>query len=185
MQTAHGIRYLTVLHLHGIHLGFDARWLGARGLGLMLLTLLTPAGPLNTDATIPLWVRVTVGFSSVLAVIVTSLGHELGHALAGRLAGLNVRAIVLAPEGGVTIRASSDRPHVNFRTALAGPLANAVFATASAGLALYFVPEGFLSRYLTQIGALQLLTAVANLLPLGPMDGSNILAAWRGFKALA
>jgi Zn-dependent protease len=186
MQTAHGIRYLPVLHLHGTHLGFDARWLGARGLGLMLLlTLLTPSGPFSADATVPFWVRCAVGLSSILAVVVTSLGHELGHALAGRLAGLKVRAIVLAPEGGVTIRATSDRPHVNFRTALAGPLANAVFATACAMLALYLVPEGFLSGYLTQIGALQLLTAIANLLPFGPMDGSNILAAWRSLKALA
>jgi Zn-dependent protease len=122
----------------------------------------------------------------VLAVALTSLGHELGHAVAGRLAGLRVRAIVLAPEGGVTIRASSDHPRVNFRTALAGPMANAVFASGFAMLAL-LVPtqDSFLAGFLTNLGLLQLATGVVNLLPLGPMDGSHILAAWRACRAVA
>src|SRR5207237_7818779 len=122
------------------------RWVGTRGLGLMLaLTLATPAGPLSIDSAVPLWLRLLVGLSSVLMVVATSLGHELGHALAGRMAGLAVRAIVLAPEGGVTIRSTSEHAHVNFRTALAGPLANAVFATLCAAAAPVVVPHSFAS----------------------------------------
>jgi Zn-dependent protease len=184
MHTLHGIRFMPVVRIDGILLGLDARWLGVRGFGIvLLLTLATPGGPLSQDSSLPTWARVLIGLSSVLAVALTSLGHELGHALAGRLAGLRVRAIVLAPEGGVTIRASSDHPQVNFRTALAGPMANALFASGFAVLA-FFAQDSYLAAFLTNVGLLQLATALANLLPLGPMDGSHILAAWRACRAL-
>jgi len=183
MQTVRGIRFLPVARVSGTLLGLDARWLGTRGLMLsLLLVLFTPGGPLNHDTDLPVWVKIGVGLSSVLAVALTSLSHELGHAIAGRLAGLPVRAIVLAPEGAVTIRDTSDRPHVNFRTALAGPLSNALLGTACALLALAVVPDSFAATFLTQVGGLQLLTGVVNLLPVGPMDGSNILAAWRACR---
>jgi hypothetical protein len=62
MHTLHGIRFVPVLRVDGVLLGLDARWLGARGLGLMLLlTLATPAGPLSQDSSVALWLRVLVG----------------------------------------------------------------------------------------------------------------------------
>jgi Zn-dependent protease len=184
METLHGIRFVPFARVRGTLLGLDVRWLGVRGLALMVaLALATPAGPLSQDLNVPLWARVAIGLSSVLAVLLTSLGHELGHALAGRMSGLAVRAIVLAPHGGVTIRASSDRPQVNFRTALAGPMANAVLGAVCAALALLAAPNTFLSGWLMLVSALQLLTALANLLPLGALDGSHIAAAWRALSA--
>src|SRR6266508_1409419 len=105
METLHGIRFLPVARIQGTLLGLDARWMGTRGLVLMLaLALATPAGP----------------------------------------------------------------------------LANALFGTAFVALALVLTPDSFASGWLTQVGALQLITALANLLPFGPMDGTNIVAAWRG-----
>jgi Zn-dependent protease len=185
MQTVHGIRFLPVARVSGTLLGLDARWLGTRGLMLSFaLVLFTPGGPLNRDSDLPLWVKIAVGLSSLVAVAITSFGHEVGHALAGRLAGLPVRAIVLAPEGAVTIRESSDQPQINFRTALAGPLANALLGTAFAITAGWVVQDSFASTFLGHVGGLQLLTGVANLLPFGPMDGTRILAAWRDCRAL-
>jgi Zn-dependent protease len=186
MHTLHGIRFLPVARIDGTLLGLDARWLGVRGVMLMVVfALVTPSGALGEAGPVPLWLKLGLGLSSMVAVALTSLGHELGHALAGRLAGLKVRAIVLRPEGGVTIRSTSDQPQVNFRTALAGPLANALFASLCALLAIWAVPDSFAAGYLNQVGMLQLFTAVANLLPLGPMDGSHILAAWRACRSLA
>jgi Zn-dependent protease len=183
METVHGIRFLPVARVQGMLFGLDARWLGKRGVGLTLLVALaTPGGPLSQESPLPLWLRILIGLSSMLSVAVTSLGHELGHALAGRLAGLSVRAIVVGPDGGATIRATSDHAHINFRTALAGPMANAVFASLCAALALAFVPDSFASGWLTNLGLLQLCTGVANLLPFGPMDGANIVAAWRALR---
>ena len=46
-------------------------------------------------------------------------------------------------------------------------------------LALVFQLEGALCTFMVELAALQLLTAVANLVPFGPMDGQRMLAAWR------
>jgi len=179
MQTLHGIRFLPIARIDGTLLGLDSRWLGARGLGLMaLLTLATLAGQLGPDTASPLWVRLCTALSMIPAVVLTSLGHELGHVVASRLAGLSVRAVVLAPQGGVTIRAGSDEPAVNFLTALAGPVANAVFGLICMCVVIG-VPEGPMNNFFIELAALQLLTAAANLVPCGRMDGQRMLAAWR------
>ncbi len=186
MQSIHGIRFLPVARVSGTLFGLDARWLGSRGLLLtLLLVMFTPGGPLNHESDVPLLVKFGIGLSSLVAVAFTSITHELGHALAGRLAGLPVLAIVLAPEGAVTIRESSEQPRVNFRTALAGPLVNALLGTACVALAVLVVPDTFTATFLSQVAGLQLLTGMANLLPVGPMDGSKILTAWRACRAIA
>ncbi len=183
METLHGIRFLPVARIQGTLLGLDVRWVNRRGLVVMLvLALAAQTGPFSGESSVPLWVRLAIGLGSILSVVVTSLGHELGHALAGRMAGLAINAIVLAPEGGFTIRASSEHAHVNFRTALAGPMANAIFASACAALALIAAPDSFAAGWLTQVGWLQLFTAVLNLLPVGPLDGAKIVSAWQSLR---
>jgi Zn-dependent protease len=163
-----------------MQLGLDARWLGIRGLGLFgLMTLATLIGQLGQDSVSPLWLRLSTACLIVPAIVLTSLGHELGHVLASRLAGLSVRAVVLAPQGGVTIRAGSNQPAINFLTALAGPVANAILGLLCVWLAVVLQPDGLLSTFLVELAGVQLLTAVANLVPLGPMDGQRMLAAWR------
>src|SRR5713226_6896896 len=164
MQTLHGIRFLAVARIDGMQLGLDARWLDVRGLGLLVLLMLaTMVGQLGQDAAPPLWVRLCSAVLIVPAIVLTSLGHELGHVLASRLAGLSVRAVVLAPQGGVTIRAGSEAPAVNFFTALAGPVANAVLGLMCIGLVLVLPLEGPLTTFVFELAALQMLTADANL----------------------
>jgi Zn-dependent protease len=178
VQTLQGIRFLPVTRVDGILLGLDAAWLGVRGWGLMLLlTLAAAVGPLTHDATPPMWARLCAGLSIVAAILLTSIGHELGHVLASRMAGLPVRAVVLAPQGGMTIRAASDDPTVNFFTALAGPLSNAFLGTLCLWLAVATGCEGLVRDFMVEVAALQLLTAIANLVPFGPMDGRRMLAA--------
>ncbi len=184
MQTLHGIRFLPVARIDGMQLGLDARWLDLRGFGLMLLlTLATLAGQLGQAPGSSLWLRLATAALIVPAILLTSLGHELGHVLASRLAGLSVRAVVLAPQGGMTIRAGSDEPAINFLTALAGPLANALLGVLCIWLALVLQLEGALCTFVVELAALQLLTAAANLVPFGPMDGQRMLAAWRAAAA--
>ena len=73
MQTLHGIRFLPVARVSGTLLGLDARWLGTRGLMLSLLVVLfTPGGPLNHDTDLPVWVKLGIGLSSLVAVALTS-----------------------------------------------------------------------------------------------------------------
>ncbi len=180
MHTLHGVRFLSVARIDGMHLGIDARWLDVRGLGVLVLLVLAPmAGQLGPDASSPLWVRFFSAMLIVPAILMTSLGHELGHVLASRLAGLSVRAVVLAPQGGVTIRAGSSAPVVNFLTALAGPVANAVLGVSCIWLVLVLQLDGPLDTFVIELAALQLLTAAANLVPFGAMDGHRMLQAWR------
>jgi Zn-dependent protease len=178
MQTLHGIRFLPIGRIDGMLLGLDSRFLGTRGLSLMaLLTLATLVGQLGENSPAPVWLRLCIGFSMVPAVLLTSLAHELGHVVASRLAGLSVRAVVLAPQGGFTIRGTSDEPAINFLTALAGPLANAVLGIVCLTLAVG-MSAGPLSTFVLELTALHFITAAANLLPFGPMDGRRMLAAW-------
>jgi len=83
----------------------------------------------------------------------------------------------------MTIRAGSDEPAINFLTALAGPLANALLGVLCIWLALVLQLEGALCTFVVELAALQLLTAAANLVPFGPMDGQRMLAAWRAAAA--
>src|SRR5216683_249009 len=152
MQTLHGIRFLSVARVDGMQLGLDARWLDVRGLGLIvLLSLATLAGQLGQDLGSPLWMRLCTACLIVPAIMLTSLGHELGHVIASRLAGLPVRAVVLAPQGGMTIRAGSDAPAVNFLTALAGPVANAVLGVSCIWLVLVLQLEGPLDTFVIEL----------------------------------
>jgi len=180
MHTIHGIRFLPVGRIDGVQLGLDARFLSWRGLSVLaLLTLATLAGQLGHESGSAVWLGLAQAGLIVPAIALTSLGHELGHVLASRLAGLTVRAVVLTPQGGVTIRARSNEPAVNFLTALAGPLANALLGTISVWLALTCELEGPLLTFMVELTALNLLTAAANLLPVGAMDGQRMLTAWQ------
>jgi Zn-dependent protease len=175
VQSLHGVRFLPVARIDDMLLGLDARWLHARGWGALLMLLVASA----VTAPGSIWTRLLMGLSLVSAVILTSFTHELGHVVASRLAGLPVRAVVLAPQGGLTIRGGSDAPVVNLLTALAGPLANAVLGSLCISMLIALGPDAQSSQLLIELAALQLLTAVANLVPWGPMDGRRILAAWR------
>ena len=180
MQTLQGIRFLPLARVDGTWFGLDARWFGLRGLGLLLLLVLaSPAGPLSSAEAIPWWARAGIGLATVAALVLTTLGHELGHAIVGRLSGIAVRAVVVAPQGGMTIRGACDQPALDFRTALAGPFANAILGTLCLCLAVSVGSDNLMRSVFIYAAALQLITAIANLLPYGPMDGQRILAAWR------
>ena len=172
---------MPVASVRGTLLGLDARWLGHRGLIVsLLLVMVSPAGPLSPDTTLSLWVKCGIGLSSVLLMLLTSLSHELGHALAGGLAGLPVRAVVLGPGGGVTIRGASEHAHINALTALAGPLANLVLGIACGWVATQVAGDALAFGLLLQVAVLQLITSAANLPPFGQFDGSRIFAMRRG-----
>lgn len=146
---------------------------------LVLLTLAALVAQSGQDSDMPFWARLAMAVLFVPGIVLTSLGHELGHVLASRCAGLSVSAVVLAPQGGATIHAGSDNPAVNFLTALAGPAANALLGTMCVWLALALHAEGLVTMWLLELAALQVLTALANLVPIGPMDGQRMLAAWQ------
>jgi Zn-dependent protease len=174
VSTLDGIRFLRLAQLHGISIGLDRRWFGIHGLAVCtLIALVAPSGLLSGDSAQPLWQKACWSGAAVLAVCLTSLWHELGHAAAGRLAGLRVRAVVVGPYGGLTIRASSDLATANVFTALSGPLANGLLGA----LALACAGNAPLAPCLFQFAAVQFLTAAINMLPFGTLDGARALRA--------
>jgi Zn-dependent protease/CBS domain-containing protein len=125
--------------------------------------------------------RYVIALSAPLLYGVSVLLHELGHAVAGRVCGLQVRAVVLDGLGGVT-HFDDDPPSAGAATgvAVAGPVASAVLGFI-AWVAASSTSGAFLHVVLAQLAVGNLLIAAFNLLPGLPLDGGHVLAAglWR------
>jgi Zn-dependent protease len=132
---------------------------------------------------LPLW---TVAFVTALLLFVSVLLHELGHSLVALRQGVQVRSITLFLLGGV---ASVERECNTARGALlvaaAGPAVSLMLATlllAGTHGAQHLSP--LLGEMVSQLGALNLVLGLFNLLPGLPLDGGLIVKAlvwqWTG-----
>jgi Zn-dependent protease len=109
--------------------------------------------------------------------------HELAHAWAGRRMGLRVRGLALTPWGAACAFVEDEArempsPAAMVVTTAAGPLGSFVAASLCfAGTMV--VPSGSLADLvLADVAVLNLALAVANLLPLLPIDGGWVLAGF-------
>ncbi len=116
------------------------------------------------------------GLSAGIALLLSITLHELGHSLAAMAFGCRVRDITLMMMGGcATLLSMPRKAWQEFLVAAAGPavsLALALFGLLTPirntfGVFLYY-----------QIGVLNLVLFVFNLLPAFPMDGGRILRAF-------
>jgi Zn-dependent protease len=129
--------------------------------------------------------------SSTLAWIVSGLGaavlfcsvliHELSHSLVAIRNGLPIRRITLFIFGGVAQMEEEPRtPGVEFRMALAGPLASLVIAAIS-GVARFILlkgsPESIAAVILEYAFYANTVLACFNLVPGYPLDGGRIFRA--------
>lgn len=98
--------------------------------------------------------------------------HELGHALVGRLFGIQTRDITLYPFGGIA-RMTMGRlaPLPELVVSLAGPAVNMVLAVGAWLLADLGMPAA------RELALLNLALGIFNLLPAYPMDGGRVLRA--------
>jgi Zn-dependent protease/CBS domain-containing protein len=118
--------------------------------------------------------------------------HELGHALVAQREGLQARAIILLPIGGITVMddahaapASTAPWKRDIRIALAGPLVNIAIGVICAIVVLARYPEANLwmkplvhsNHLLRSLVWANLYLGLFNLLPAYPMDGGRILRA--------
>jgi tetratricopeptide (TPR) repeat protein len=123
--------------------------------------------------------------------ILSILLHELGHALAARLVGVEVRGIVIWLLGGLTSLARKpEKPSHNLVISAAGPLVNMLmgFLFVATYILLYLLapraptPSAFIwmQTFMELCFSLAFLNVVLvffNLLPIYPLDGGNILHA--------
>ena len=129
--------------------------------------------------------KIWAAYEYILLFLIVLL-HEFGHALACRQTGGRAEQIVLWPLGGIAFVDPPRRPGAMLWSIAAGPLVNVllvpvlwvalrVFASAA-----YDHPDLFLLVY--QVGQINLLLLIFNLLPVYPLDGGQILRSllWFG-----
>lgn len=127
-----------------------------------------------------------IAFVTAILLFVSVLLHELGHSLVALRQGVEVRSITLFLLGGV---ASVERECTSARGALlvaaAGPAVSLVLATlllAGSHGAQHLSPV--VGEMVSQLGALNLVLGLFNLLPGLPLDGGLIVKAlvwqWTG-----
>ncbi|MCB9701168.1 MAG: site-2 protease family protein [Myxococcales bacterium] len=113
----------------------------------------------------------------LLAVFASVLLHELGHALTGRLYGIETRKITLSPLGGLAqLEAGMLPPRAELWVALAGPLVSFLLAGVFFTLAA-LTGEWSPSSFVGGLGWANLMIAAFNMLPAFPMDGGRVLRA--------
>jgi len=125
----------------------------------------------------------------IVALFFCVLLHEFGHSLVAQRLGIEIRGITLLPIGGISnMESLPEKPADEVKITIAGPLVNVVLALIFFGVALLFgagrlAPSdlftgvGSASQFLFDLGYLNVVLGVFNLLPAFPMDGGRILRA--------
>jgi Zn-dependent protease len=122
-----------------------------------------------------------VSVIAVLALFTSVLAHELAHSLVAIRNGLMIRKITLFIFGGVAhMESEPQRPGVEFKMAVAGPLMSLALAGLF-GLAWYLMPEdlagGAVVLVLEYAALANTALACFNLIPGYPLDGGRVLRA--------
>ncbi len=125
--------------------------------------------------------HLAMGLVGSFLFVLSLLLHELGHALAARLRGIEVEGITLFIFGGMArTRREVERPLDEFLVAAMGPVVSFVLAAAFYLAASVALRQGMgpgITVTAETLGYLNLLLAALNLLPGFPLDGGRILRA--------
>lgn len=133
----------------------------------------------------------TLAVAWLIGLVLCIFLHELGHAFAARIVGVEVKSIVIWILGGLTNLAHKpEKPSHNLAIAAAGPLVNMVlgflFVAAYIVLYLFSLKDLGLSTFIWlqtviqlcfSLAFLNVILVVFNLLPIYPLDGGNIMHA--------
>ena len=167
---------LELIKIKGIPLRVHPSW-------FLILTLCTwiAQGQLSSvsDVSLPAWLRWGIGLITALLLFLSVLLHELGHSFVALNEGVKVESITLFLLGGVArLEKECSTAMGTLRVAAAGPLVSILLAI----ILLRSVPfageiNPFLGNLFAQIGLINLLLALFNLIPGLPLDGGVILKA--------
>jgi len=172
-------RQLLIAHVSGIPVRIDYRW-------FFVLALMSWVTASSINSLIDnVFTSFLFGLLTTLVFFVSIFLHELAHAFAARMEGVEVVEIVLHPFGGLArFRREPDTPRAEFRIAIAGPVASFLLALVFLGLMAIFnlLGTNILAPLFFVLALGNFLLAVFNLFPGYPLDGGRVLRAylWRG-----
>jgi len=168
-------RQVLVAHIFGIPVRVDYRWFFV----LALMSWITASGIHSlTENALTSFI---FGLVTTLILFASIFLHELAHAVAARMEGVQVLEIVLHPFGGLTrFRHEPETPRAEFRIAIAGPVASFLLALFFLGLMAIFnsLESSILAYLFFTLLLLNFLLAVFNLFPGYPLDGGRVLRAY-------
>lgn len=172
-------RQISVARVYGIPVRIDYRWFVVFFVSVWLVSMSLQRGIRGLPPVEPV-VGWLLGVITTLSFFLSVFGHELSHAIVGRMEGIEIEEIVLHPFGGLArLKHEPDTPGAEFRIAVAGPAASFLFAVLAFGAYQIALMGGYrtAAALLFFIGAGNLLLAVFNLFPGYPLDGGRVLRA--------
>ena len=172
-----------LLTIRGIPLRIHPSWFVILGLATVAFKQQYSQQLSSSGSGIELW---GLGLLTALLLFVSVLLHELGHSLVAIQQGVKVRSITLFLLGGVaSVERECPTAMGSLMVAAAGPLVSLVLAAlllASGHSVAHASP--LLGAMVNELGGLNLILALFNLLPGLPLDGGLILKAlvwqWSG-----
>lgn len=162
--------------IRGIPLRIHPSWFIVLGLATAGFQQQYSVSLLGRASPVALWL---LACTTAVLLFVSVLLHELGHSLVAIAHGVKVRSITLFLLGGVaTVERECSTAIGALQVAAAGPIVSLILAgllLAGAHPAAHLSP--LLGEMVTQLGVLNLVLALFNLLPGLPLDGGLIVKA--------
>ena len=121
------------------------------------------------------------GIAAGVALLVSITLHELGHSLVAMLFGCRVRDITLMMLGGcATLMHMPRKAWQEFLVAAAGPLVSLLLGLSGFWVARHVPALGRVAQtfFYYQVGYLNIILCLFNLVPAFPMDGGRILRSF-------
>jgi Zn-dependent protease len=183
---------IKLMDVFGFRIGVDASWFL-----ILFLLIFTLSGPFRSTLHSSDAVAYLTTVVSVLLLFASLIVHEIGHALAARRQGIDVRRIDLFLFGGLTqMSRDAATPGEEFKVAVAGPIATlgVIFVCIAVDLSivgLHRLTHAIVLDSDIQITPVLLslswllpmnvLLLIFNLIPAFPLDGGRIARAivWR------
>ncbi len=175
---------ITIGKLSGITINIDYSW-------FFIFLLVTWSLAANYFPSVfPDWSiaqAVVAGLITSLLFFASVLAHELGHSITAQKHGIPVSSITLFIFGGLAnISREPEKPGVEFKIAIAGPLTSIVLGIIFWVL-YFFLPSprfDVVTEIAFWLGWINLSLAVFNLLPGFPLDGGRVLRSiiWKVSK---
>ncbi len=170
---------IELMKLRGISLKVHPSW-------MLMLVIFTRISQVQFSRTFadqfPTWQGWFLGFLASIFLLISVFVREIVHSFAALNEGVKVYEITIFSFSGVkSIGKPSSTAMSQLRVAIAGPIASLFISIFCFFLSIYILNiSPILQNFLAQIGLINLLLAVFNLLPALPLDGGVIIKslAW-------